>query len=103
MEGYRDCVMAFHMFSKRASVHLDPSTRYEMEKYRCAFFDWVFRVTDTDCIIGGFAHKNKSYLSAMPEVAMKQLCDFCLPFIEPQFCIREGLIAPTSIQKEWEK
>ena len=104
LEGYKDCAMAFHMFSKRASLHLDSSTKHEMQKYRCSFFDWVFRVTDTDCIIGGFAHENKLYLKTMPEVAMEQLCNFCLPFVESQFCIRKGLIAPTSIQKitEWE-
>ncbi len=103
VEDYKDCVHAFHTYSKRASLHLDPSVKHEMEKYRCSFFDWLFSVTDVDCIIGCFTNENKAYLTTMPSIDMDQLRSFCLPFVETQFCIREGYIAPDTIEKEWEE
>lgn len=99
LTGYEDCVCGLHTFDKVAELNLKTGIPNEIEKYRCAFFDWGFSTVGYSCVIGSFSHDNKAYLKSLPKHDLEQLSDFNLPFVETQVCVKQGIIKTADISE----
>ena len=98
LDGYSECLRIYKEFNEYATRYLEDDVKHSKKKFRCSFFDYIFRSYEIDCIIGSFVHKNKAYLKSFPECDLDQMRLFDLPFAETQICVRQNIISPTDIK-----
>lgn len=97
LEDYTFVRVMLPVFKRYLTAHgIKFSSNNIDAKFRCAFFDWLYKTTDLDVIVGQFFSPYPSYLKGghLPD-------QFHMPFTQVQICVfNADCIHDTTIYKE---